>query len=111
MIPSIRRAVFIAAATALSMAGCSRSSQPRPLAPQAFYPGSTYEGTRSGAAEPRIPEDPRSEIDQSQKTSGVTFPKPRKPEPLPPPNVHPATQANTASATNTTPATRLQPGQ
>src|SRR5438105_14479443 len=111
MIPSIRRVFFIVAAAALGIAGCSRSAQPRPLAPQAFYPGSTYEGTRSGAAEPRIPEDPRSEIDQSQKTSGVTFPKPRKPEPLPPPNVSPATQPTTASATTTRPATLLQPGQ
>src|SRR5438105_14166811 len=79
--------------------GCSRSQQPRPLSAQSFYPGSTYGGARSGTGEQRIQEHPRSEIDQTQKTSGVTFPKPRKPDPLPPPNVSLATQPTTASAT------------
>ncbi len=82
--PSIFGAVLIAGL----IAGCAtRSSSPRPLAPQAFYPG-----------ERRIQEDPRHEINQTQNPSGITFPRPKPPEPLPPPKVTPATPSPSSSS-------------
>jgi parvulin-like peptidyl-prolyl isomerase len=84
----------IGCVVAALVVGCSsKPSSPKPLPPQAFYaPG-----------EHRVQEDPRHEIDQTQNPSGVTFPKPKQPDPLPPPKVTPAT-APSASAKPVAPA-------
>jgi parvulin-like peptidyl-prolyl isomerase len=96
--------------TAITGSGCNHSaSKPRPLEPQTFYPGNAYQGAQNPVGERRIQEDPRAELDQTQRTSGVTFPKPRQPDPLPPPKITPVTQPATASTTR--PSSALPPGQ
>src|SRR2546423_9252866 len=93
--------------------GCNHSApKPKPLEPQTFYRGNAYEGAQNSVGERRIQEDPRSELDQTQRTSGVTFPRPRQPDPLPGPRITPATQPATASTTLPARSTsELPPGQ
>lgn len=75
------RWLFSGSLAAVSLAGCSHSKSSQPLSPGAFYDG-----------RPRIEEDPRSEVNNPAPSSGVTFPRPRLQDPLPPPNVTPVTQ-------------------
>lgn len=72
---------------AIGLAGGCGGSSSQPLKPQSFYPG-----------ERRIQEDPRDEINHTQNPSGVTFPKPKPQDPLPPPKVVPANPAATQSS-------------
>ena len=94
MVHDVLGRLAVGAVVTAGLAGCgSSSSGSKPLTPRSFYGG------------PRIEEDPRTEMHEESKTSGLTFPKPSRQEPLPPPNVVPSTQAATA------PTSKLPAGQ
>lgn len=88
----VRRVVAVGLVVG-AVGGCGSSGPTsKPLSPRSFYqPG-----------ERRIQEDPRAEINQTQNPSGLTFPKPQKQDPLPPPNVAPASQPASEAATKPT---------